>query len=157
MKVFCPNCGAENNGMPGGRLTCQACTASFEVPRESGWVAPPPSLVMEPPKQQPIAPIAPPSPLVGGYQGPPPTGFTRGNQSLPINQLAIVSFVLGILCCIPFSGVGALITGFIARQQIANSNGTQRGNEYAMIGMVLGGLAVLIGVVSVVVGALKPH
>lgn len=158
MKVFCPNCGAENNGMPGGRLTCQACTASFEVPRESGWVAPPPPLVVEPPKQPAVAPIAPPpAPLSGGYQGPPPAGFTRGNQSLPINQLAIASFVLGILCCIPFSGIGAIVTGIIARQQIADSNGTQRGNEYALIGMVLGALAVLVSMASIVLNALTHH
>lgn len=151
MKIFCPNCGSENEGMPGGRLTCKACTASFEVPRESGWVAPAP--VINP---QPIAPPQQPAPIqTQGYQGPPPSGFTRGNQSLPINQVAIASVVLGFLCCLPFSGVGALVTGFIAKQQIANSNGTQRGNEYATIGMILGGLSIALTFGSLLLSVLQ--
>ncbi len=150
MKIFCPNCGSENEGMPGGRLTCKACTASFEVPRESGWVAPAP--VIDP---QPVAPPRPAVISVPGYQGPPPTGFTRGNQSVPINQLAIASVVLGFLCCLPFSGTGALVTGFIAKQQIASSNGAQRGNEYATIGMVLGALSIALAFFGILVSALQ--
>lgn len=136
--------------MPGGRLTCQACSTSFEVPRESGWVSPAP--VVDP---KPIAP-PPPAPLTG-FQGPPPTGFSRGHQGVPINPLAIASLVLGILCCVPLSGIGAVVTGLIARQQIAASNGTQRGNEYATIGMVLGVLAMLLTMASVLLSALRPH
>lgn len=159
MKIFCPTCGSDNTGLPGTRITCRACTATFTAPAESGWVAPsapPPAPVAEPPRpaMQPPTPVQLP---VTGYQGPPPSGFGRGESGLPINPLALVSFVLGILCCIPFSGVAAIITGVIARQQIAASNGTQRGNEYATIGMVLGVLAVVVTMASVVLSALKPH
>ncbi|MEW5741819.1 MAG: hypothetical protein AB1938_23060, partial [Myxococcota bacterium] len=70
MKVFCPNCGSDNEGTPGGRLTCRACTASFEVPREStGNTLPPPA--QPPPAHQPW-------PGMGGTAPPP--------QPPPANQ-----------------------------------------------------------------------
>ena len=146
MKVFCPNCGTQNDGMPGGRLTCKACTASFEVPREGGVVAqPPPQVIAPPPVMSPPPPSS--SPFPGGYVGPPPTGFGTGTglSSSGTNPLAIASLVLGILCCFPFS-VGAIITGVIAHNQINASNGMQRGRELAMAGIVLGALSLVAGI-----------
>ena len=146
MKVFCPNCGTQNEGMPGGRLTCMACTASFEVPREGGVVAQPPPPVAPPPVMSP-----PPSssPFPGGYVGPPPTGFGAGTglSSSGTNPLAIASLVLGILCCFPFS-VGAIITGVIAHNQINASNGAQRGRELATAGIVLGSLSIVLAIMG---------
>ena len=143
MKVFCPNCGTQNDGMPGGRLTCKACTASFEVPREGGVVAQPPPPVRSPPQSS--------SPFPGGYAGPPPTGFGTGTglSSSGTNPLAIASLVLGILCCFPFS-VAAIITGVIAQNQINASNGMQRGRELATAGIVLGTLSLLLSAVGMV-------
>ena len=146
MKVFCPNCGTQNEGMPGGRLTCKACTASFEVPREGGVVAQPPP-VRSPPQSS--------SPFPGGYAGPPPTGFGAGTglSSSGTNPLAIASLVLGILCCFPFS-VGAIITGVVAHNQINSSNGAQRGRELATAGIVLGSLGILLAIAGAVLSAL---
>jgi len=145
MKVFCPNCGTENEGMPGGRLTCRACTASFEVPREGGVVAQPPPQVVAPPPVMSPPPSS--SPFPGGYSGPPPTGFGSGTglSSAGTNPLAIVSLILGIFCCFPFS-IGAIITGVIAQNQINASNGMQRGRELATAGIVLGVLGILMGI-----------
>ena len=146
MKVFCPNCGTENDGMPGGRLTCKACTASFEVPREGGVSQPPPPQVIAP---RPVV-TAPPlssSPFPTGYVGPPPMGFggsSNGLASGSTNTLAIVSLVLGILCCIPFASIGAIVTGVMAQNQINATNGQQRGKEFALIGIILGSIGVLI-------------
>lgn len=152
MKVFCPNCGTENEGMPGGRLTCKACTASFEVPREGGIVAPPPPQVIAPPPPVIQAPPPSSSPFPTGYVGPPPMGFGQGSGGLAsggTNTLAIVSMVLGILCCIPFASIGAIVTGVIAQNQISASNGTQKGREFALVGIILGALGFAMGIISV--------
>ncbi len=145
MKVFCPNCGTQNEGMPGGRLTCKACTASFEVPREGGVVAQPQPPVAPPPPVMSPAPSS--SPFPGGYAGPPPSGFGNsggsGLASSGTNPLAIASLVLGILCCFPFS-IAAIVTGVMAQNQINASNGMQRGRELATAGIVLGTLSLLI-------------
>jgi hypothetical protein len=68
------------------------------------------------------------------------------------NTLAIVSLVLGILCCIPFASLGAIITGVIARNQIAASNGQQKGGELATAGIVLGALGIALGLLWFIVG-----
>ncbi|HEY1088832.1 MAG TPA: hypothetical protein VGE37_14105, partial [Archangium sp.] len=78
VKAFCPNCGTDNEGMPGGRVTCRACTASFEVPRGSAYApppeAPPPPSVVKPPPSLGGPPPAHPN-FPQGYGGPPPAGF----------------------------------------------------------------------------------
>ncbi len=143
MRVYCPNCGSDNEGTPGARLTCHACTASFEVPREGGTLPPAPAPVISQ-ASRPSAP--PPTVRPTGYAGPPPSGFGVGTMqsSAPTNTLAIVSVVLGVLCCVPFSGLGAVITGVMARNQIAASAGSQKGNELALVGIVLGGLTMAL-------------
>jgi hypothetical protein len=160
MKVFCPNCGTENEGMPGGRLTCKACTASFEVPREGGVVAPPPPQVIAPPPPVIQAPPPSSSPFPTGYVGPPPSGFGQGGQgggglaSGSTNTLAIVSMVLGILCCIPFASTAAIVTGVIATNQINASHGAQRGREFALVGIIMGSLGVVLGIVGMLFNVL---
>lgn len=157
MKVFCPNCGTENEGMPGGRLTCKACTASFEVPREGGVSQPPPAQVIAPPPPVVTAPPASNSPFPTGYVGPPPMGFggsSNGLSSGGTNTLAIVSMVLGILCCIPFASTGAIVTGVMAQNQINATHGQQKGKEFALVGIVLGSTGVLIFIVGLIFNAL---
>ena len=154
-KAFCPNCGTENEGTPGMRLTCIACTASFEVPRDTSWVGP----TQATPSKPPVATTQPPPvarPTVApGYTGPSPGGSLSGGGSFGngggYNTLAIVSLVLGIVCCIPFSGIGAIVTGVMAQNQIATSG--ERGKELAIAGIVLGGLSVALTLLSFVVSA----
>ncbi|MDP1828205.1 MAG: DUF4190 domain-containing protein [Archangium sp.] len=160
MKVFCPNCGTGNDGMPGGRLTCKACTASFEVPREGG-VAPQPQVVSPPPvRPEPsrgvTGPPAANSPFPTGYVGPPPSGFGSGSglASGQTNTLAIVSMVLGILCCVPFASLGAIITGVIAQNQINATNGQQKGKEFALVGIILGASSLLLTIASLIFNVL---
>lgn len=166
MKVFCPNCGSDNEGMPGGRVTCKACTASFEVPRgETGGPAPAPN---PPPTSQPWPGVGstpnPPPPSSGGWVGAdqgsePISTFSNPSPSMPVvnNTLAIVSLVLGILCCIPFGGIGAIVTGVIARNQIATSGGQQKGSELAMVGIILGALSMALAVIGFVLGLIGQH
>jgi hypothetical protein len=91
--------------------------------------------------------------MMPGYRGPPPSGFGVSglHQAGQTNPLAIVSLVAGILCCIPFSGIAAIVTGVMARNQIAASQGTQKGTEMATIGIVLGALSVLLAVANIIV------
>lgn len=175
MKAFCPNCGSPNEGMPGGRVTCHTCTASFEVPRERA--TPPPTeptpavektfvRPSQPPVAVPPSVIKPPPALAGppptgstpsptGYRGPPPAGFGAAQGATgELNQLATISLVLGIVCCIPFAGIGAIITGVMARNQIAASQGAQRGNELALAGIVLGTLSVVTSLFSLLANLL---
>lgn len=173
MKAFCPNCGSENEGMPGGRVTCRTCTASFEVPRERATQAPveakpaieptfikpptsapPPPSVVKPPPSLTGAPPSSNAPFPTGYRGPPPAGFGGLGSALSgtgeLNQLAVISVVLGVVCCIPFASIGAIVTGVMARNQIEASRGAQRGTELATIGIVLGGLSFLMSFASIV-------
>ena len=80
--------------------------------------------------QQP--PGYPPPGAPGGYgQAPPQT-----------SPLAIVSLVLGIvgfLCCTFFVlSIGAVVTGFLARKQIEESQGRLKGSGMATAGLILG-------------------
>ncbi len=166
MKVFCPNCGTENEGTPDSRVTCRACTASFEVPNQGQAPAPQPPQQQQPsfggrpvqtfdratpqPMQnaQPPAPVAvQPPPQVwtpnapGSYSAPP----SAGGQN---NTLAIVSLVSSFLGCFCLPAVGSLtgiITGFIALSQINASNGGQKGRELALGGIAVGFLGCFIG------------
>lgn len=154
-KAFCPNCGTENEGTPGMRVTCIACTASFEVPREvTGFGATQPTPSAPPVAAPPLSrPTVPP-----GYTGPAPGGgyMTGGGGNGPggTNTLAIVSLVLGILCCLPFS-IGAIITGVIAQNQIKQTG--EKGRELAIAGIVLGVLALLVNFFSIFASLIAPR
>lgn len=153
MKVFCPNCGSDNEGNPGGRATCRQCAASFEVPGEtpfappvtgqgapSAWGAPP--AVVQPPPQVTTPPgYAQPS---YGTSGVPPM-YSKAQEfgSPTFNTLAVISLVSGIVCCIPFSGIIAVVTGFMGMKQIDQSNGMQKGRELAIAGIIIGALSML--------------
>ncbi len=99
----------------------------------------------QPPSYQPPSYPPPPPGAPGGYGGA--GGYGLPQQSSP---LAIVSLVLGILalpCCTFFVlGVGAVVTGFVARRQIAESQGRYKGAGMAMAGMVLGAIAIVLAV-----------
>jgi hypothetical protein len=58
------------------------------------------------------------------------------------NGMAVASLVLGILWIYWIGSVLALIFGYIARQQIADSGGTQGGRGMATAGIVLGWVGV---------------
>ena len=63
------------------------------------------------------------------------------------NGLAIASLAVGILWIFGIGSILAVVFGFIARQQIAASNGSERGSRMATAGIVLGflGIALIIG------------
>ncbi|NLD48641.1 MAG: DUF4190 domain-containing protein [Clostridiaceae bacterium] len=82
-----------------------------------------------------------------------------GNPNPPViattNALAITSLVMGIatiLCCGILSPF-ALIFGIIAKRQIRNSAGQQKGDGMALAGIILGavGLLIFVGSIALIV------
>ena len=71
------------------------------------------------------------------------------------NGMAIAALVCGIagfLCGL--TGILAIIFGFVAKGQIRQSNGTQRGDGMATAGIVLGCIWVAITILIVATGGL---
>ncbi|MGC9366485.1 MAG: DUF4190 domain-containing protein [bacterium] len=56
------------------------------------------------------------------------------------NPFSIISFVLGIMSLFLnlLASIPAVIFGIIARQQIKESKGVQKGDEFALAGMIMG-------------------
>jgi uncharacterized membrane protein len=91
----------------------------------------------------------------GGYGAapPPPPGYGYGGQPPRSNQKAVWSLVLGILglvCCGFFTGIPALILGKMAQNEIDASGGMQSGRGMATAGFVLGIIAIVFGIISVI-------
>ena len=75
----------------------------------------------------------------------------------PTSSLAIVSLVAGILGWTFAPIIGALvaiITGHMARSEIARSNGAIDGDGLAIGGLVLGYLSLVLAVLAVIVAIL---
>jgi Domain of unknown function (DUF4190) len=89
-----------------------------------------------------------------GQQPPgyPPPGAPGGYGQAPTqtSPLAIVSLVLGILglpcCAFLLLSIGAVVTGFLARKQIQESQGRLKGDGMALAGLILGGVGLVVSV-----------
>ena len=108
---------------------------------QQGYGQQPPGYGQQPQGYGQQPPGYPPPGAPGGYgQAPPQT-----------SPLAIVSLVLGIvgfLCCTFFVlSIGAVVTGFLARKQIDESQGRLKGTGMALAGLILGGLGILVGAI----------
>lgn len=141
MKIFCPSCGSDNEGMAGGRVTCRACTTSFAVPAD----------LQGPP---------PPGPAL--IQATDQAGATLSPTGLPVasrtNALAIVSLVSGLLCCVPLiSPLVAVVAGLVSLNQIGASRGAEGGKGLAIAGIALGILSCLGSGLLGVLSALGQH
>lgn len=93
-----------------------------------------------------------PQPAAYPYQQPP---FASPEAHYPTaangNQLALTSLICGIvamLCCGLFTGIPAIITGFMARRQIAASAGAQSGQTQALWGIILGAVATVFTLIA---------
>lgn len=169
MRVFCSQCGTPNEGKPGTKVICTNCTAVFDVPAVDPGLA---QTVMSPPSgsqsQQPQQPT-PQQPLAPPQQQPAPSWGTPSvnpGQTGPAypapapaqqtETLAIISLVLGILCCIPFGSIAAIICGALAIQKI-NANPSLGGKGLAIAGISLGGLSVAFSVIMIVISLVTNH
>lgn len=85
---------------------------------------------------------------------PPPSYYALSGATPVTNGLAITSLVVGIVslvlsfCCVGLSllAVAGIVCGFVARSQIARSQGYQTGAGLALAGIVVSSIAVLLGV-----------
>ncbi len=91
----------------------------------------------------------------GGYGQAPPGGYGQsplGAGPAKNSTLAIVSLVTGILgipCCGCFIlAIVAAITGYLAKKEIAESNGTKTGAGMAQAGFILGIIGIVLGVIA---------
>ena len=85
------------------------------------------------------------------WRGPAP-GTIYGTGSLPpaptTNGLAVAALVTGLFFwCFVIPGIVAVILGYLALEQIADSAGAQRGRGMAIAGIVLGWVGIgLLGI-----------
>ncbi|MGI9156115.1 MAG: DUF4190 domain-containing protein [Marmoricola sp.] len=85
----------------------------------------------------------------GGYGAPPPGGYApSGTNSKSI--WALVLGILGLLCCGFFTGIPAIILGRSAQSEIDVSGGAQGGRGMATAGFILGIIACVWGVISII-------
>jgi Domain of unknown function (DUF4190) len=63
--------------------------------------------------------------------------------------LAIASLVCGIVGCFTITAIVAIVLGFVARNQIEKSGGTQQGSGMALAGIILGFIWVGLSFVQV--------
>lgn len=97
------------------------------TPTPPGGYPPPASGGFPPPGGYPPAP--------GGYDGVP-----RTNQKATASMVTgIASLVLGLFCGLLIIGsIVAIVLGFVARGEIARSQGTQKGAGQALTGIITG-------------------
>src|SRR5438067_2461214 len=88
------------------------------------------------------APPPPPQPAAPSYGAAAKTGT---------NGLAVASLVCGIVGCFTVTAIVAIVLGFIARNQIEQSGGTQQGSGMALAGIILGGIGIGLGIAYIVV------
>ena len=89
----------------------------------------------------------------GGYPPPPGGGGYAAQQT---NQKALWSMILGILsitCCGIFAGIPALILGNLAKKDIAQSGGKQKGAGMAKAGVILGIISVVLSIIYIILVA----
>jgi hypothetical protein len=94
---------------------------------------------------------APPLPTIHLGAPPSPTGTS---------QMAVWSMVTGvaslIFCCVGFVGILSIILGAVALSNLKR-NPQQSGRGFAITGIILGALAVLLFVILVIVTAASPQ
>lgn len=115
----------------------------------------PPSPAFDPPPVQNTDWNPPPAPAdnwanqeIGSNTpfNPPPAGTAGQNQTL-----AIVSLVLGIIsipCCgFVLFGVGAAVTGFLAKKKAEENPAEYGGRGLALAGMIIGAITAVLGLI----------
>jgi hypothetical protein len=82
----------------------------------------------------------------------PKTGLPRGDKP-PASTEAVVSLVCGILLCLgPFSGLAALVAGFMARKAARQRPHVVGGAAMATAGILLGTLNLVLSAIAAGIG-----
>lgn len=80
---------------------------------------------------------------------PPPAGQ---DQTLAI--VSLVCGILGILCCGMLTGIPAIITGYMAKNNVDANPNQYSGRGMALAGMILGGVSVVLSIVVIILQVL---
>jgi hypothetical protein len=85
----------------------------------------------------------------------PKTGLPRGEKP-PASTAAVVALVCGILLCLgPFTGLPAIVAGFMARKAARERPASVGGTSMATAGIVLGLLNLVLSIVGAIVGLIS--
>ena len=98
-----------------------------------------------PPHEPDREPAPPPLP-----QPPAPSYGAPAPSASKTNGLAVASLVCGIVGCFTVTAIVAIVLGFVARNQIEQSGGTQQGSGMALAGIILG--FIWVGLVFIELG-----
>ena len=129
---FCAKCGTAFDAYVATPVAAGAPTRSAETAAYA-YSAPAPQ------------PSAPPAPNAASFGSPVPRQ--------PLNGMAIASMVLGIVWIYWVGSILALVFGYVAKRQIAESNGRESGDGMATAGIALGWVGVGVLVLIVLLAA----
>lgn len=110
----------------------------FNQPSQQNDWAPPPAPISEWNNQE----------LGANTPFQPPGAASGQDQTLAI--VSLVCGILGILCCGLLTGIPAIITGYMAKNN-ADSNPNQYGGRgLAVAGMIMGGISILFSILGII-------
>lgn len=78
----------------------------------------------------------------------PPPSASGQDQTLAI--VSLVCGILGILCCGLVTGIPAIITGYMAKNNVDSNPNQYGGRGLALAGMILGGVSVLFSILGII-------
>ncbi len=96
------------------------------------------------PNREPTPPPPPPPP-----QPATPSYGAGGSTATGTNGLAIAALVCGIVGCFTVTAIAAIVLGFVARNQIERTGGTQQGSGLALAGIILGFVWLALSVIQI--------
>lgn len=78
----------------------------------------------------------------------PPVVGSGQNQTLAI--VSLVCGILGIVCCGLFTGIPAIITGYMAKNHADKDPSQYTGRGLAIAGMIMGGISILFSILGII-------
>jgi hypothetical protein len=106
----------------------------------------------------PAAPPPGPPPYGVGVPAPPfHTPYQPAYHPQTTNGLAIASLVLSLVGLFFIGSILGIVFGFVARSQIRQSNGMQKGNGLALAGIIIGFATLAITLIVIVAIAANSH
>ena len=84
----------------------------------------------------------------------PPPGYPQYRNQAPTDGLAVAALVAGIagfFICPLVAGILAIIFGYMARRNIAESGGALGGDSFATAGIILGFIQLAVTLIIVVI------
>lgn len=84
----------------------------------------------------------------------PPAGGAYGPPNSTMAIVSLISGILGLTLLPVLGSIVALVTGYMARNEIRASGGTVGGDGMATAGLILGWIGVALGVIGLCIGGI---